>query len=460
MPEYEVTDPRSGRTLILTGDSPPTEAELEEIFAAYRPMQGYHRLAEGVGDLAVGALKGAGSTVQTITEAAKKYVPGFAALDVGPRVQIGQTLEPTNTMQKVGRVAEQAGEYLLPSRYAKGAATLATAPKVARAVRIGTEAAGAVPVALAHGENPVVAGVSSAVLPVVGQKAGELAKATGRRIVEKIVKPSGEALSRVMAGRGQNRAASIIDTIIERRLGSAGKAQGAIEGAEQEIDDLLKGPAGTTPVEAHKTVPAQLQETREVFKQQVTPTKDLDKIAKYEEKLLADRAGHTPLGKTKPVVRIVAGKPVVSDRNVYRSDITAREAIDLARGESRRRGAKVGFGGKLSDVQAEASKAVELGLREAAKSGVPAMQAPSETISKLIPAREALVKMEERFGGGPSLVDAAVGGKAGLALRILRSMGGLQGGFMLDRAAKPIQQTLENAILRGLLLGGTREEKR
>jgi hypothetical protein len=32
--EYRVTDPETGRTLKLTGDSPPTEAELEEIFAS------------------------------------------------------------------------------------------------------------------------------------------------------------------------------------------------------------------------------------------------------------------------------------------------------------------------------------------------------------------------------------------------------------------------------------------
>ena len=34
MPTYRVTDPKTGRTLRLTGDSPPTEQELEDIFAA------------------------------------------------------------------------------------------------------------------------------------------------------------------------------------------------------------------------------------------------------------------------------------------------------------------------------------------------------------------------------------------------------------------------------------------
>jgi hypothetical protein len=33
MPTYKVTDPTTGKSLKLTGDSPPTEQELEEVFA-------------------------------------------------------------------------------------------------------------------------------------------------------------------------------------------------------------------------------------------------------------------------------------------------------------------------------------------------------------------------------------------------------------------------------------------
>jgi len=35
MPEYEVTDPNTGQTLVLTGDQPPTEQELEQVFSQY-----------------------------------------------------------------------------------------------------------------------------------------------------------------------------------------------------------------------------------------------------------------------------------------------------------------------------------------------------------------------------------------------------------------------------------------
>jgi hypothetical protein len=46
MPTYEVTDPASGKKIRLTGDSPPTDAELEEIFASVSAPQ-----QQGLGDV-------------------------------------------------------------------------------------------------------------------------------------------------------------------------------------------------------------------------------------------------------------------------------------------------------------------------------------------------------------------------------------------------------------------------
>ncbi len=39
MPTYKVTDPSNGKTLRLTGDSPPTEQELEQVFSQYQQNQ-------------------------------------------------------------------------------------------------------------------------------------------------------------------------------------------------------------------------------------------------------------------------------------------------------------------------------------------------------------------------------------------------------------------------------------
>ena len=35
MPTYKVTDPKTGRVMRLTGDSPPTQEELEQIFSQF-----------------------------------------------------------------------------------------------------------------------------------------------------------------------------------------------------------------------------------------------------------------------------------------------------------------------------------------------------------------------------------------------------------------------------------------
>jgi len=39
MPTFKITDPNSGKVLRVTGDSPPSEQELEQIFASQQPAQ-------------------------------------------------------------------------------------------------------------------------------------------------------------------------------------------------------------------------------------------------------------------------------------------------------------------------------------------------------------------------------------------------------------------------------------
>ena len=68
MPTYRVTDSKTGVTLNLTGDSPPTEEELEEIFSQYSAnpekeedskMSSVARIAADIGIESGGALAGA-----------------------------------------------------------------------------------------------------------------------------------------------------------------------------------------------------------------------------------------------------------------------------------------------------------------------------------------------------------------------------------------------------------------
>lgn len=95
MPTYTVTDPASGRQLRLTGDSPPTEQELEEVFASTAPDGGPSAggafVREGVrsvlpagagflGGAGAGALAGmAGGPFAPITVPASALVGGVAS---------------------------------------------------------------------------------------------------------------------------------------------------------------------------------------------------------------------------------------------------------------------------------------------------------------------------------------------------------------------------------------------
>ncbi|HCC80371.1 MAG: hypothetical protein Tp185DCM00d2C31949971_28 [Prokaryotic dsDNA virus sp.] len=77
MPVYEVTDPDTGQTLELEGDSPPTEQELEQIFAA----QGNQSMPEG-------------SALDSVVEPAMSVVSGLKNTVEGGLMGIAQSLNP------------------------------------------------------------------------------------------------------------------------------------------------------------------------------------------------------------------------------------------------------------------------------------------------------------------------------------------------------------------------------
>ena len=41
MAKYRITDPNTGRTAVVSGDTPPTEADIDEIFAS-QPQENKH----------------------------------------------------------------------------------------------------------------------------------------------------------------------------------------------------------------------------------------------------------------------------------------------------------------------------------------------------------------------------------------------------------------------------------
>jgi hypothetical protein len=116
-------------------------------------------------DVAKGLVKGAAGTVANIDQAARKYLPAFMTnqnfgfgkpTDIEAEQKFAQ---PENTAQKIGKYAEQAGEYLLPGAgEEKAAAGLAKAfPAVGKAAapmaRIATKALGSGAVGAAQGNG-------------------------------------------------------------------------------------------------------------------------------------------------------------------------------------------------------------------------------------------------------------------------------------------------------------------
>lgn len=161
---YTVTDPTTGRKVKLTGDSPPTEAELEQVFSQLggrsapstpaAPQAGRSTIA----DVGLGALKGAANTAVGLGEMVH-MIPGVSrAVDAmyGAPVsrpsfaQARQAVAPTNTPQRVGFGVEQIGEFFTPT---------GLAGKLGKAAEIAKSGG----LTLAQSGSPVAAGVSAGI---------------------------------------------------------------------------------------------------------------------------------------------------------------------------------------------------------------------------------------------------------------------------------------------------------
>jgi len=110
MPVYEVTDPETGQTFELEGDSPPTEQELEQIFAA----QGNNAMPEG-------------SAFDSVAEPAMSIVSGLKNTVEGGLMGIAQSLNPfAEEGAGAVAVAEQQAQIYTPKTQSgqQGMATL------------------------------------------------------------------------------------------------------------------------------------------------------------------------------------------------------------------------------------------------------------------------------------------------------------------------------------------------
>lgn len=225
MPTYVVKEPTTGRTVSLTGDSPPTEQELSDIFAKLpkatteateAPTRTW---ADTAKDVAIGAAKGLGNTAYGLGKAVHDYTPIGRISDA---IQPGAfdeankppELTPTNAAQRVGQSAEQVAEFFLPT----GAA--GKVGKVAEVAKSGL-------LTLAQSGSPTAAGISAGLTAVIpgASAVGKMSGAMERSAQSEVARALGANKEWAKA-----EAAKLAPQIIKRGVG----------GSRQEMLDVAK----------------------------------------------------------------------------------------------------------------------------------------------------------------------------------------------------------------------------
>jgi hypothetical protein len=251
MPDYTIRDPKTGRTVTLRGDSPPTAGELEVIFAKVnteqtpapkpqapapaQPQQGMLSRAVNFGlDAVVGGVKGAANTVVGLGELAHQYVPGvgrvtdalYGGSQAGAYDAARTNLQPTNTAQKVGFGLEQVGEFFVP------AAKVAKIKTGSRVLRAGMDAVTAAPLALAQGASNVEAGVTGALSAAVPGASAAI-RGTRNALRTGAEKNVAQALGATKEW-AKSDAAKLAPAMLKNGVGGSRKAM--LERASAEVD--------------------------------------------------------------------------------------------------------------------------------------------------------------------------------------------------------------------------------
>jgi len=227
------------------------------------------RVLGAVGDVAIGAAKGAGQTATNLGRLVQK-VPGVSravdALYSTPGLSeqaftvADRVLAPTNTAQSIGKGVEQLAEVVVPggavSRSVAGARLL---PKMA------TEAASLATLSTAQGGDPVTGAVVGAAIPAAGAALRAVPASLRASAEKKVAQALGATKERFKA-LAEKRAPEIL----KRGLGGSrssllADATAHAKEAGQAIDDVLKV-AGDQRVPTGPVVDA-LEEAKAAFQQ-------------------------------------------------------------------------------------------------------------------------------------------------------------------------------------------------
>lgn len=449
MPKYSYAL-SNGKSLVLEGDTQPTDEEIESIAheqgVFLQPADGAQggdllvdnvkNLAGVVGDVAAGAAKKFGEGATGVGRLLHK-IPGFSegvdALyekagvpgvdsghDFGERrlsdlvtdqppasAESRLGLEPTNTAQKIGGVAEQALEYAVGGGAARGAATR-LAPAAIHAVIPAAIAEGATGASIAalHGDNPTTAGAMSAAIPIVGAAGSAIANASkgaASRFVRAAIKPTVTEMKQT-AGASQIGIDKVADRlaqfIIDKRITTPERAQAIINEAENEIQMLV----GATPTDAATRSARYLKALERSAAKQGLGADDVATLRGAARELVEGPMGQNVVTSTTTMqpskILNPQGQPVMvpvvshQTTRALRPTVPADEALESARSSSRWSTRKAW--GEQKGSSTEASKGVERAQRDAVKAAIPETKPIFKDYSKAIKARDVLSRMNFR----------------------------------------------------------------
>lgn len=477
MPTYTVRDPRTGQVVRLTGASPPTEAELVDIFTGLSqtpsspsPMdvaRHVHPVAAATADVMIGAGKQLAERGIALGGYVRRQIPAVNQLDrlMTPR-KVNVT--PTNAWQRAGGIAEQVAEVIAPSRAITALATKTatlTAPRLASLLgrrtanvvpRAVIEGAGSAGLGALQGGDPVTAAALGATIPMIGGVVGR----SGVRLREGAEEAIGRFFSPGASLSNRAGMKRIVETRTPEILSRSDEVLGGITGRSRtqalDIFTLNRQRVGAAVDEALEAAHA----AQSINPQPLVSALD-EAIAPYTTRRIvsaAELTAHPSLNRFAPHP-IAAGQfEVIIPRDVRKvKQITGLKDLLAAHGESltirdlvgiRRAWDEVAYatpGATLETVRTKAEKwAKKMGgdaIRAVLDSETPELAAVNREFSfwkDLERVMEATVERTKSQTGGLRTTIAEAGGRA------LGAPSGIRAAFFVGKTAKTLQQVFQS----------------
>jgi hypothetical protein len=413
MPTYKITDPQTGKTLRVTGDSPPTEKELGEIFSS----QG--------GNQQPGLLRKAGSAAEAV---GNFFLPSTTQAVKGVINDPASLVKESDQPMSMGQKALGYGLSVLPGG---NSAYLSNTPAAAAAREIGgnivaNEATGAVGKMI--GNTPIGKGLSKAVGAVGDLVSETIPQRLMGNVFKEPLKDTRSAIQSSLRGSGS-----------AKNLGIEALERGEMGSAEQIFTNSAKNIEG-------------LEETLQKALQSEQKTVNLDKVKEslLDYVLKLKQAGNSAdadsiINRIANIEQANGGKEVpVSIANEIK-----RTLYDEARNAY----------GKTASENLEGIKAIAKGFRQGIEEAVPDVKTINKELSyhgRIIDSmtdrmarvgRNELLSLKNAGLVGSGIATAPMTGGASLVPAVAAAFGGTtQGQTMMAQGLHKIPQVVSPIV--------------